>query len=52
MVPVTDLRDWMLELPANADIDIDEDNLRLVAIADNTVIATYEIGGIPEELED
>ena len=54
MTSTKDLIDWLKTLPKGSEVGIDEDGLTLRVVDDNCVVsdAYFEIGGIPEELEN
>jgi hypothetical protein len=42
---------WIQGLPDDADIGIDEGGLQLLAVGENGVEQSYEIGGVPDDFE-
>jgi len=49
------LLEWVNELPDDAEVGVDEGGLGLVAYTEDadsyTVVANFDLGGIPEEID-
>lgn len=53
MMEVTEIRQWLDSIPADAYVGVDEGGLCLRAVQGTELTGDYlEIGGIPEEIEN
>jgi hypothetical protein len=49
-MPVQELKEWLNNLPPDAEVGVDEGGLCLRVVGDDETY--YEVGGLPEDEED